>query len=447
MNDQERLERLPPQNLEAEQSLLGAMLVAPDAVGRVMEITRTHSFYRTAHQKIYQAISELFEKGEPSDLITVADLLGGKEQLEEVGGMAYLAELAGSISTAANVEYYAKIIEEKAIRRELIRGGTEIVALGYDERMEVAKSLDQAEQMILKIAQVRRSTELVHIKEVLHDSYETISARYEQKESVIGVSSGFYDLDHITSGFQPGDLIILAARPSMGKTAFCLNLAQHVALAKHPVAVFSLEMSKEQLVQRLLCSEAGIDAHRLKTGYLAENDWPRLTEAIGKLADAPLYIDDTASVSCLEIRSKCRRLKTECKGKLGLVVIDYLQLMEGKGSENRVQEISQISRSLKSLARELQAPVIALSQLSRAVESRPDKHPMLSDLRESGSIEQDADIVLFIYRDEYYNPESAAKNLAEIIIAKHRNGPTGKVELFFKKECTRFESLQPVHSN
>ncbi|MGE5708526.1 MAG: replicative DNA helicase [Bacteroidota bacterium] len=435
------LERLPPQNIEAEQSVLGAMLLAPDAVGRVIELLHAESFYRTAHQKIYETIKELFEKGEPSDLITVSDLLRGKEQLEEIGGMGYLAELAGSIPTAANVEYYARIIEEKALRRELIKSGTEIVGLGYDESIEVAKSLDQAEQLILDIAQKRRSNDLVHIKDILHESYETISQRYEQQDSLTGVPSGFYDLDHLTAGLQPSDLIILAARPAMGKTAFCLNLAQNVATAKMPVAVFSLEMSKEQLVQRLLCAEAGIDAHRLKTGYLAESDWPRLTEAIGKLAEAPLYIDDTASISALEIRSKCRRLKTENKGQLGLVVIDYLQLMEGSGNENRVQEISQISRSLKGLARELHAPVIALSQLSRAVESRTDKRPMLSDLRESGSIEQDADIVIFIYRDEYYNPESAAKNIAEIIIAKHRNGPTGKVELFFKKECTRFESL------
>lgn len=436
------LDRVPPQNIDAEQSVIGALLISPDAIGRVTEILRPQSFYRTAHQKIFEAVLTLSERGEPADLITVSNYLKTQEQLEEVGGMGYLAELAGSIPTAANVEYYSKIIEEKSLRRELIKSGTEIVGLGYDETTEVSANLDKAEQSILAISQSTRTTDLTHIKEVLQDSYEMISKRYEQQDSLTGVPTGYYDLDSKTAGLQPSDLIILAARPAMGKTAFCLNLALNVALkTKQPVAIFSLEMSKEQLVQRMLCSEANIDAHRLKTGYLAEADWPRLTEAIGKLAEAPLYIDDTASISSLEVRSKCRRLKTEAKGPLGLVIIDYLQLMEGKGSENRVQEISQISRSLKALARELHVPVIALSQLSRAVESRNDKRPMLSDLRESGSIEQDADIVMFIYRDDYYNQDSPAKNIAEIIIAKHRNGPTGAVELFFKKECTKFENL------
>lgn len=441
------MERVPPQNLEAEQSVLGAMLVAPEAMARVAEILHGDSFYRRDHQLIFDAAMALFERGEPVDLITVSNHLRGKELLDEAGGYGYLMELAGAVATAANVEYYAQIIEDKATLRALIRNAGEIVAKAYQEDSPLETVLDDSERLILEVGQRRNIASLQPIKDILHASFEKIEQRYERQDAIMGVATGFYDFDALTSGLQPSDLLILAARPSMGKTALALNMAQNVAMGGHPVIIFSLEMSAEQLVQRMLCSEAQVDAQRLKTGYLSESDWPKLSAAIGRLGAAPIYIDDTAGITAMEIRSKARRLKAETKSELGLIIIDYLQLMQGgkasaKGGQNREQEIASISRAIKGLARELHVPVLALSQLSRGVESRTDKRPMLSDLRESGSIEQDADLVMFIYRDEYYNKEtSTEKNIAEVIIAKHRNGPTDTVKLFFHKELTRFESL------
>ncbi len=442
----ELIERIPPQDIEAEQSVLGALLVSPEAIGKVAELLRPEHFYRQAHAAIYKVVCELAERGEPIDLITVSSLLRSKEELDAVGGYSYLMDLAASIPTAANVEYYAKIVEGKGTLRSLIAGGTKIVELAFDQERKIEDTLDQAEQIIFEVSQQRRqSQDLTHIKDVLQSTFETIEYRYENQDNVMGSATGFYDLDYLTSGLNPSDLIIVAARPAMGKTSFALNLLQSVAkLNDKPSIIFSLEMGKDQLVQRMICSEAKIDAHRIKTGYLSEGDWPRLTEAIGTLAESPVYIDDTPAITVMEIRGKARRLKAVTKKELGLIVIDYLQLMSGgSGSSdgNRQQEISTISRSLKALARELSVPIIALSQLSRAVESRTDKRPMLSDLRESGAIEQDADIVMFIYRDDYYNMESPEKNIAEIIIAKHRNGPVGKVKLYFEKEHTRFENL------
>jgi replicative DNA helicase len=438
------IERVPPHNIEAEQAVLAAMLVDREAIARVMENLEPTSFYRQAHGTIYEAAVALYERGEPVDLITLRDELGSQARLEEVGGYGYLVDLAGSIPTTAHAEFYAKIVADKAILRSLIRAGSEIVASAFAEEEEVITVLDNAERRILEVGQKRNAGVMTPISEVIHQAFETIESRYQDKDALLGATTGFYDLDHMLSGFQASDLLILAARPAMGKTSLALNFCRNVAVeAQKPVLVFSLEMSKEQLVQRLLCAEAGIDSHRLRTGYLAEQDWGKLTHAIGVLSEAPIYIDDTASISVNETRSKARRIMAE-HGELGLIMVDYLQLMtsgvSSKG-DNRTAEMGAISRGLKQLARELSVPVVALSQLSRAVESRTDKRPMLSDLRESGSIEQDADIVMFIYRDEYYNPDTDKKSTAEVIVAKHRNGPVGKVELYFEKNLTKFQSI------
>ncbi len=432
------IERIPPQSIEAEQAVLGALLVAPDAITRVVDQIEPDYFYRKAHQNIYAAILDLFDKNEPIDIVTVSQYLKDQGKLDSVGGRQYLTDLALSVATTANAEYYARSVNEKALLRNLIKAGTEIVASCYEDT-DADLVVDKAEQLIFNIAQRRNMQQLVPIRDIVNESFARIEKRYEERDSLSGVPSGFYDLDAVTSGFQKSDLIIVAARPSMGKTAFCLNIAQHIAVEhKIPVAIFSLEMSKEQLVQRLLCSEAHIDANKIRTGYLQSNDWTNLASAMGRLGEAPIYIDDSAVVTALEIRAKARRLKAEMKG-LGMIIIDYIQLMQGrKQSDNRVQEVSEISRGLKTLARELNVPVIALSQLSRAVEARQNKRPMLSDLRESGSIEQDADIVMFIYRDDYYNQESERRGEAEIIIAKQRNGPTGTVELLYQSSITRF---------
>lgn len=436
------IEKLPPQNIEAEQAVLGALLVNPIAITRVAEIIKPEAFYRQAHRHICTAILTLFNNNEPIDIVTVSEQLRVMDKLELVGGRAYINDLALSVVTTANVEYYAKIVSEKAQMRELIKAGTDIVTYGYEETNS-AHALDAAEKLIFSIAQKKTAEDLIHIKDIVVHSFEQIEFRYNNRDEILGVPSGFYDLDNMLAGFQRSDLIIVAARPSMGKTAFCLNIAQEVAIRNNlPVAIFSLEMSKEQLVQRMLCSEAEIDANRLRTGHMQADDWGRLTHAMGKLSEAPIYIDDTAAATVMEIRAKCRRICME-HGELGLIVIDYLQLMDGGsgGKGDRVQEISGISRGLKSLARELRAPVIALSQLSRAVESRQVKKPMLSDLRESGSIEQDADVVMFIYREEYYDPENTEKKgKAEIIVAKQRNGPVGSCELLFQSNITRFKN-------
>lgn len=440
---QEKVGKLPPQSIEAEEALLGALLVNPTtSITRVVEQLKPESFYKTAHKIIYEAIVDLFNKSEPVDIVTVSEHLRDGDRLEKAGGRAYINDMAMNVVTTANVEHYARIIAEKSTLRELINAGNEIVTTAYEEGSSDI-TLDTAEKMIFSIAQKKTTTDLIHVKDLVVTSYEQIESRYNNRNELSGVPTGFYDLDNQTSGLNKSDLIILAARPAMGKTSFVLNIALNVALKKKvPVAIFSLEMSKEQLVQRLLCAQAEIDASRLRSGHMQSEDWAALTKAMGELADAPVFIDDTPAVNVMDIRAKCRRLSME-HGNLGLVAIDYLQLMEGssKGRIDRVQEISGISRGLKQLAREINAPIIALSQLSRAVEARQSKKPMLSDLRESGSIEQDADIVMFIYRDDYYNPENLeAKGKAEIIIAKQRNGPIGSVNLLFQSNITKFKN-------
>lgn len=440
------MEKMPPQNLEAEQSVLGAMLIDSEAVVKVSEIIRPDDFYRDAHRHVYEAILSLNERNEAVDLITLTEELKQRGYLDQIGGAVYVAGLANSVPTAANVEFYARIVEEKALLRKLINTATRIAALGYESEEEPADLIDTAEKMIFELSQRRSRTAFSVLKNILMQTFDKIEDLYKNKGQITGVPSGFTDLDRLTSGFQPSDLIIVAARPSMGKTALCLNIAQFAAVRHQvPVAIFSLEMSKEQLVQRLLCSQAMVDQQRLRTGNLEEEDWKKLTKASGPLSQAPVYIDDTPGISVGELRAKARRLKAE-KG-LGLIIIDYLQLMtnSSRKNENRQQEISEISRSLKAVARELDVPVIALSQLSRAVEQRTDKRPMMSDLRESGSLEQDADIVMFIYRDDYYNPESEKRGVSELIIAKQRNGPVGTVELGFLKEFTKFVNLDRSH--
>lgn len=435
------LDRVPPQNIEAEQSVLGAMLLEREAIFRVMEFLKPEDFYRDSHRIIYESILELAETGRPVDLITVTDSLRAKGELEKIGGVTYVATLANLVPTAANADYYARIVEEKALSRALISVTTRISSRGYEGSENPEELLDEAERSILELGQRRNNDGFTPIKEILVNTFDDIEQAYSNRGKVTGVPSGFIDLDNMTNGFQKGDLVILAARPSMGKTAFAILCGQYAA-QKHqvPVAIFSLEMSKEQLVQRMLCSEAMVDAHKVRTGNLADDDWTKLSEAASFLSRAPIYLDDTGAATVREVRSKCRRLKAE-KG-LGLIIIDYLQLMSGgKRIENRQQEIAEISRKLKGLAKELGVPVLALSQLSRAVESRTDKHPMMSDLRESGSIEQDADLIMFIYRDEYYNQESEKKGIAEIIIAKQRNGSVGSVELGFFKEFVKFSNL------
>lgn len=444
-------ERIPPQSLEAEQATLGCILVDPDALLQIVEIVKPKDFYRNAHRLIYDAILTLFDKSEPVDIVSVSEFLKDRDQLEDVGGRSYINDLALAVALSENVAHYAQIVRDKALLRGLIQAGTEIVYTAYEE-VEADIAIDKAEQIIFSIAQEGMPDDLVAIKDILPSSYDQIEERFNNKGTLLGVASGFYDLDTYTSGFQKSDLIIVAARPSMGKTAFCLNIATHVSLhEKRPTLIFSLEMSKEQLVQRMLCSEAEVDAQRIRTGEIHPQDFTKISQAMGRLGDAPLYIDDTPGVSLMELRAKARKLKME-RGDLGLIVIDYLQLMEareggGKASDNRVQEISAISRGLKGIARELKTPVIALSQLSRAVESRQDKKPMLSDLRESGSIEQDADLVVFLYRDEYYTKELTEKpGVASVIIAKQRNGPVGEVELLFRNNITKFLNPAGKHT-
>ena len=434
-------QRLPPQNLEAETSVLGAVLLENEALNRVLEILKQDDFYREAHRRIFAAILHLYEHSEPVDLITLSEVLKSRGDLEDVGGVEYLNSLVNGVPTAANISYYAKIIKEKAILRKLINRATEIVSQSYSNSGDVDEFIDQAERTIFEISEDRVRPSFYPIKELIKASFKTIERLYEKRQLITGVPTGFQRLDELTSGLQPSDLIIIAGRPSMGKTAFALNIAQHASVrATTPAAIFSLEMSKEQLALRMLCSEAKVDAHRLRGGFLSEADWPKLTRAAGSLSEAPLFIDDTPGISALEMRAKARRLKIE--HNLGLVIVDYLQLMRGRASaDSREQEISDISRSLKALAKELSIPVIALSQLNRRVEERGDKRPQLSDLRESGAIEQDADVILFLYRDEIYNKSEENRGKAEIIIGKQRNGPTDKVDLAFLDKYTRFENL------
>ncbi|MBU0566567.1 replicative DNA helicase [bacterium] len=436
--------RIPPQSLEAETSLLGAMLLDKDAISNSIEILgEGEVFYRGAHQRIYQAILDLYEKNEPVDIVTLTESLKERGDLEAIGGTTYLTTLLNSVASAANAAYYARIVKEKGTLRGLIKAADQISNLAYEEEGDVPFILDKSEQLIFNVFQARISRGFVSLKDMLHDSFEVIEELARRKEHITGVPTGFIDLDNLTSGFQPSDLIIIAGRPSMGKSSLALNIVQYAGVkTKVPTAIFSLEMSREQVVQRLLCAEARVDAHKLRTGYLSDSDWPKLTTAAGVLSETPIYIDDSPAISVLELRAKARRLKA--KHNLGLIVIDYLQLMQGRtGSESRQQEVSEISRNLKSLARELNIPVVALSQLSRAVEARTERRPQLSDLRESGAIEQDADVVGFVYREELYKPDDEeVKGKAELIIGKQRNGPTGVVKLAFIKKYTKFENYR-----
>jgi replicative DNA helicase len=436
---------VPPQNLEAEESVLGAMMLSPGAIGAVSEVLDAGDFYRESHAKIYRAALALYAKGEPVDAITLVDELEERGELEDAGSRTRIHELAALVPASANAGHYARIVREMATLRGLIRAGGEISGLGWERPGETTDLVDRAEQIVFDLSQSRVTSEFSHIEELLKDSFERITALYEAGADVTGTPSGFRDLDRLTSGFQPGNLIIVAARPSMGKSGLGLCIAGNLAVrAEVPTAVFTLEMSKSEVTQRLMCSEAKVESQRLRTGKLAADDWPRLTAACDRLAKAPIYVDDTGSITMMEIRSKARRLKSREPG-LGLIVVDYLQLMtSGASVENRVQEVSQISRQLKVLARDLDVPILAMSQLSRAVEQRHDKRPILSDLRESGSIEQDADLVMFIYRDEYYNEESDQQGIAEVHLAKHRNGPTDTVKLSFLKRYAKFADLAPA---
>ncbi len=435
------VDKIPPQSIEAEQSVLGSMIIEKEAVFVATELLREEDFYRTAHRKIFEAIIALSEKGEPVDLVTLADELQRRHSLEEAGGTAYLSALAGAVPTAANVRYYTLIVREKAILRSLIHTATKIVTGCYEGPPDVEEFLDAAEQQIFEIGKQGKQQGFIPLKEVLKETFDRIEQLFDDKKGVTGLSTGFEELNTICSGLQPSDLVIVAARPSMGKTTLALNMAHHIAVKeKKPVAFFSLEMSREQLAQRMLCAEAKIDAHKLRRGFLSQDEWQKLTRAVGPLSESPLYIDDSASITVMEVRAKARRLKAE-RG-LEAVFVDYLQLMHGfSRAENRQQELSEISRSLKALAKELSIPVIALSQLSRAVEKRENRRPILSDLMESGGIEANADMVLFIYRESYYNKNTDIGNIAEIIVAKQRNGPVGTIELCFLDRYNRFANI------
>ena len=441
--------RLPPQNLEAEMSVLGGVLLENDALNKALELLIPDDFYRESHRQIFLALIALSDRSEPADLVTLTAELKQRDQLDAVGGSRYLATLVDYVPTAANISYYAKLMKEKAVARHMISVATEIASRGY-EGQEIDKTLDWAEKSIFEISSMKSRPSYFSTKEIMKDTFKAIEKLYERKELVTGVPTGYTDLDTMTAGLQSGDLVIVAGRPSMGKTAFCLNVVEYAAMhADRPCAalVFSLEMGKEQLVQRMLCSVARVDASRLRTGHLGETDWPKLTNGAGLLSEAKIFIDDTPAISVLELRSKARRLKAE--HDLGLIVIDYLQLMQGSNPESRQQEISEISRSLKALAKELNVPVIALSQLNRSLENRTDKRPIMADLRESGAIEQDADVIMFVYRESVYceacrkrdgSCDKGHEQDAEIIIGKQRNGPIGTVHLTFRGQFTRFEN-------
>ena len=435
--------KVPPQNVEAEQAVLGSILLKSDTFASVLEILKPHDFYKNSHRLIFEIMIDLFENNDPQDVLTVSNLLRDKNRLDEAGGSLYLATLTSIVPVTTNIVSYAKIIREKSILRRLIEVNTDIAARCYEEQNDIDTLVDEAEQAIFDIAGKKGGQHFIPIKTIVPAAFAAVEQLYKRKELITGVSTGYSRIDKMTAGLQPSDLIIIAARPSMGKTSLAMNIAQHAALIeKTGVAVFSLEMSKEQLAMRLLSSAGRIDSQRIRTGKLLSDDWPKLTRAVGMLSEAPIYIDDTPAISVLEMRAKVRRLAAQ--NDIGLVVVDYLQLMRGRGNiENRTQEISEISRSLKALAKEHNVPVIALSQLNRGLESRTDKRPMMADLRESGAIEQDADVICFIYRDEVYNKsdDNPEIGMAEIIIGKQRNGPTGTVKLTFIKEFTMFENM------
>jgi replicative DNA helicase len=455
------LDKVPPQNLEAEQSSLGAMMIDRSALDKGIDILKPDDFYREAHKTIFDALVSLAERNEPVDIVTTQEELRSRGRLEDVGGTEYLMALIDSVPSSANIEYYSNIVEEKAILRRLIDTCTQIMSLSHGHVESADEVIDKAERMIFSVGQKQMGQYFTKLDVLAHDAFERIETQYRDKVSVSGLRTGFSDLDNITSGLQPSDFIIVAGRPSMGKTAFVLDIARHVTVRESkPVAIFSLEMAKEQLAIRLICSESKVDAHRLRTGYVQDREWPLLADGVGRLHAAPMFIDDSTQCSALQMRAKCRRLKAE--HGLSMVIVDYLQLMQShRRTENRTQEISEIARGLKSLARELQVPVIALSQLSRAVEQRPDKHPMLSDLRESGSIEAEADVVMMLYRPKYYlhkelmtsddgqggavdqmQGDQSDDDIAEVIIGKQRNGPTGTIKLFFHPKFACFQNLE-----
>ncbi len=431
---------LLPQSQEAEQAVLGAIFAQSDCLNKIIELLpNPNYFYRPAHQIIYDAILKLYDRNEAIDPLTASEYLQNKDQLEEIGGRYYLGLLLSHSPLAINAERYAQIVMEKFLLREIIFTGNQIAKIGYEEA-QAEKAIERSEQLVFNLGQKRANQTLTPISSLVNSTWERLEQREQNKGELLGLDTGFYDLNALTSGLQRSDLIVIAARPSMGKTALCLNIAEHVGVVqKKVVAMFSMEMSKEQVIQRMVCSRAAVDANKMRFGQLQQDDWTKLGIAFGDLGDAQIYIDDTAVLNIMEIKAKARRLKAEL-GDLGLIIIDYLQLMEGQRPDNRVQEISDISRGLKALAREMDVPVISISQLSRAVEARQNKRPMLSDLRESGSIEQDADIVMFIYRDEYYNPETPNKGETEVIIAKQRNGPTGRITLLFQPNITKFRN-------
>ncbi len=435
--------RIPPQNIDAEQCVLGSILIEDGALLKVIGILRPDDFYRDSHGIIYGAMVDLFDRNEPQDLVTVHNELAKNGKLEAIGGAVYLAELTETVPVASNIDYYARIVRDKAVLRKLIQKSSDIATMCYEEAGDIDDILESAESAIFELSQSKIKQAFNPLKDVLKSSIKRVEELYEKKELITGIPSGFTELDKLTAGFQPSDLIIIAGRPSMGKTAFALNIAQHAAVEHGvPTAIFSLEMSKEQLALRMLCSEAMVDAHKVRTGFLGKEDWPRLINAAGNLSQAPIFIDDTPALTVLEMRAKARRLKSD--QDIGLVIVDYLQLMQGRaGSERREQEISEISRSLKAMAKELDVPVLALSQLNRKVEDRPNKRPQMSDLRESGAIEQDADVIAFIYRDEVYNrsEDNPKRGKAEIIVAKQRNGPTGTVLLAFVGKYSSFGNL------
>ena len=440
------IEKLPPQSEDAEMAVLGSMLLEENAISQAIELLDENSFYKDLHKKIFSVIVSIYSDNKPVDLVTTTELLKKRKILDEVGGASYIASLTQTVPTAANISHYARIVREKYIMRSLITTGTRIVTEAYAQEANIEELLDRAERLIFDITSRKSETSSVPIKEIVKDSIEKIDSLYQRKENITGIATGFHEFDIMTAGLQPSDLIVVAGRPSMGKSALASCIAEHAGIIeKIPTVIFSLEMAKEQLVQRMLCSYAKVDFHKVRTGFLSQSDWPKLTDAAGKLAESPIFIDDTPSISALELRAKARRLKSQYN--IGLVVVDYLQLMRStKGMDNRQQEISEISRSLKALAREISAPVIAISQLSRAVEARADRRPQLSDLRESGAIEQDADVVMLLLREEYYAPTSENKGIAELIIAKQRNGPVGSINLAFIKEYTRFENLTRRHT-
>lgn len=438
------MEKLLPQNIEAECGVLGSIIIDPEAIVQVADFLSADDFYRDAHRTIYEVIMRLYEQHEPADFITICDELERNNKLNEIGGASYITSLINQVPTSGNVEYYGRIVERTAILRRLIHAAGQIAAIAYDET-DADIALDKAEQLIFNISQRHAHADFSLLREILSDYMNKLDQLHERRGSIVGVATGFTDLDRLTGGLQRSDLIILAARPAVGKSSLALSMAHNAALKyQHSIALFSLEMSKEQLVQRLLSMDAGIDQQRLRTGWIEDEEWERIVYSMGTLSEANIWIDDTAGISTIEMRSKARRLQAE--HGVDLIIVDYLQLMQSttgsKRNENRVQEISEISRNLKGLARELNVPVLALAQLSRAVETRQSKVPQLSDLRESGSIEQDADIVMFIYRDDVYNPESERKNIADVIVAKHRNGPVGEISLYFQASQTRFRDLE-----